>query len=93
MLPDSLDLSLEQIQCTGDGHAAEVGAASSSDGQRPGLHFSLADNEHKRRLGLFRFPDLEPDLFIAEIGFGSEWFIRCDAEPGLRETDLFDGLG
>jgi len=28
-----------------------------------------------------------------ESGFGQEWFIRCDAEPGLVETDLFDGLG
>ena len=28
-----------------------------------------------------------------EVGFGTEWFIRCDAPPGFRETDLFDGLG
>ena len=36
------------------------------------------------------FLAMSPELF--EGGFGQEWFIRCDAEPGLMETDLFDGL-
>ena len=36
------------------------------------------------------FLAMAPELF--REGFGYEWFIRCDAEPGLRETDLFDGL-
>jgi LmbE family N-acetylglucosaminyl deacetylase len=36
------------------------------------------------------FLAMEPALFVE--GFGYEWFIRCDSEPGLRETDLFDGL-
>jgi LmbE family N-acetylglucosaminyl deacetylase len=27
-----------------------------------------------------------------EGGFGQEWFIRCDADPGLVETDLFHGI-
>ena len=27
-----------------------------------------------------------------EAGFGQEWFIRYDADPGLVETDLFDGI-
>jgi LmbE family N-acetylglucosaminyl deacetylase len=33
------------------------------------------------------FLTLAPEAF--EAGFGHEWFIRCDAEPGLQETDLF----
>jgi len=37
------------------------------------------------------FLAMPPQRF--ESGFGQEWFIRCDAEPGLVETDLFDGLG
>jgi LmbE family N-acetylglucosaminyl deacetylase len=37
------------------------------------------------------FLAMAPEQF--EQGFGWEWFIRCDAEPGLRETDLFTGLG
>ncbi len=36
------------------------------------------------------FMTMEPAAFDA--GFGQEWFIRCDAEPGLVETDLFDGI-
>ena len=36
------------------------------------------------------FLAMEPALFLE--GFGYEWFIRCDAPPDLRETDLFDGL-
>jgi LmbE family N-acetylglucosaminyl deacetylase len=36
------------------------------------------------------FLAMAPELF--EGGFGQEWFIRCDAEPGLVETGLFDGL-
>jgi LmbE family N-acetylglucosaminyl deacetylase len=36
------------------------------------------------------FLAMAPEQF--EQGFGYEWFIRCDAEPGLVETDLFDGL-
>jgi LmbE family N-acetylglucosaminyl deacetylase len=36
------------------------------------------------------FLAMAPEQF--EVGFGSEWFIRCDAPPDLRETDLFDGL-
>jgi len=36
------------------------------------------------------FLKMEPATF--EVGFGQEWFIRCDAEPDLVETDLFDGL-
>ncbi|MDQ4070494.1 MAG: GlcNAc-PI de-N-acetylase, partial [Actinomycetota bacterium] len=36
------------------------------------------------------FLSMPPEMF--EIGFGTEWFIRCDAPPGLFETDLFDGL-
>ena len=36
------------------------------------------------------FLAMAPELF--EGGFGHEWFIRCDAEPGTEETDLFDGL-
>lgn len=35
---------------------------------------------------------LAMDAEMFEGGFGQEWFIRCDAEPGLEETDLFDGL-
>jgi LmbE family N-acetylglucosaminyl deacetylase len=35
------------------------------------------------------FLAMPPEQF--EVGFGYEWFIRCDAEPGLVETDLFDG--
>ena len=37
------------------------------------------------------FLAMEPATFVE--AFGYEWFIRCDAEPGLQETDLFDGLG
>jgi len=37
------------------------------------------------------FLAMAPEVF--EAGFGQEWFIRCDAPPGLQETDLFDGLG
>jgi LmbE family N-acetylglucosaminyl deacetylase len=33
------------------------------------------------------FLAMAPEQF--EEGFGYEWFIRCDAEPGLHETDLF----
>jgi LmbE family N-acetylglucosaminyl deacetylase len=33
------------------------------------------------------FLAMEPAFFTE--GFGYEWFIRCDAEPGLVETDLF----
>jgi LmbE family N-acetylglucosaminyl deacetylase len=36
------------------------------------------------------FLAMAPEMF--EGGFGLEWFIRCDAPPGLVETDLFDGL-
>ena len=36
------------------------------------------------------FLAMAPEQF--EQGFGYEWFIRCDAEPGLVETDLFEGL-
>ena len=36
------------------------------------------------------FLAMTPELF--EGGFGQEWFIRCDAQPGLVETGLFDGL-
>jgi LmbE family N-acetylglucosaminyl deacetylase len=36
------------------------------------------------------FLAMAPEQF--ERGFGHEWFIRCDAEPGLVETDLFEGL-
>ena len=36
------------------------------------------------------FLAMAPELF--EAGFGQEWFIRCDAGPGLVETDLFEGL-
>jgi LmbE family N-acetylglucosaminyl deacetylase len=36
------------------------------------------------------FLAMAPEMF--EGGFGQEWFIRCDASPGLVETDLFDGL-
>ena len=34
------------------------------------------------------FLAMAPEQF--EEGFGHEWFIRCDAEPGLIETDLFE---
>jgi LmbE family N-acetylglucosaminyl deacetylase len=37
------------------------------------------------------FLAMAPEQF--EQGFGYEWFIRCDAEPGPVETDLFTGLG
>ena len=36
------------------------------------------------------FLTMDPTLF--EGWFGQEWFIRCDARPGLVETDLFDGI-
>jgi LmbE family N-acetylglucosaminyl deacetylase len=36
------------------------------------------------------FLAMAPDQF--EDSFGQEWFVRCDAEPGLVETDLFGGL-
>ena len=36
------------------------------------------------------FLAMEPEMF--EGAFGTEWFIRCDARPGLVEADLFDGL-
>lgn len=36
------------------------------------------------------FLAMAPEMF--EGGFGQEWFIRCDAPPGLVENDLFDGL-
>lgn len=36
------------------------------------------------------FLAMAPEYF--EGGFGQEWFIRCDAPPGLVETDLFDGI-
>jgi LmbE family N-acetylglucosaminyl deacetylase len=36
------------------------------------------------------FLTMEPEMF--EGGFGQEWFIRCDAPPGLAETDLLEGL-
>jgi LmbE family N-acetylglucosaminyl deacetylase len=40
----------------------------------------------------------ETSFFLAmaparfEIGFGQEWFIRCEAAPGLVEDDIFAGL-
>ena len=91
MLP--LHFSLEQIYCTGDGHGAEVGAAASSDGQRAGLHFPIADDEHKRDLRLFRFSDLEPDLLIAEIGFDAEAFLVQLGGYFLRKVILIVGNG
>ena len=36
------------------------------------------------------FLTMAPELF--ERGFGQEWFVRCDAPPGLVETDLFAEL-
>jgi LmbE family N-acetylglucosaminyl deacetylase len=36
------------------------------------------------------FLAMAPDQF--QQGFGWEWFIRCDAAPGLVEDDLFAGL-
>jgi LmbE family N-acetylglucosaminyl deacetylase len=36
------------------------------------------------------FLSMGPEQF--EEGFGREWFIRCDAQAGTEETDLFDGL-
>jgi LmbE family N-acetylglucosaminyl deacetylase len=36
------------------------------------------------------FLAMAPEQF--EEGFGHEWFIRCDADPGMEETDLFDEL-
>jgi len=36
------------------------------------------------------FLTLDPTMF--ESAFGQEWFIRCDAGPGLVEIDLFDGI-
>ena len=36
------------------------------------------------------FLSMAPEQF--EEGFGYEWFIRGDAEPGTAETDLLDGL-
>ena len=36
------------------------------------------------------FLTMDPAMF--EGGFGQEWFIRCDAPPGLVETDLFVGV-
>ena len=36
------------------------------------------------------FLSMAPEMF--ESGFGQEWFIRCDSEPGTGETDLFAGL-
>jgi LmbE family N-acetylglucosaminyl deacetylase len=36
------------------------------------------------------FLGMAPEAF--EGAFGTEWFVRCDAPPGLTETDLFDGL-
>jgi LmbE family N-acetylglucosaminyl deacetylase len=37
------------------------------------------------------FLAMDPEMF--EGGFGQEWFIRCDAAPGLVETELLDGSG
>jgi len=37
------------------------------------------------------FLAMPPEAF--ERMWGQEWFIRCDAPPGLIETDLFDGAG
>jgi len=37
------------------------------------------------------FLAMPPEAF--ERMWGQEWFIRCDAAPGLVETDLFDGAG
>jgi len=37
------------------------------------------------------FLAMDPEIF--EGAFGQEWFIRCDAAPGLLETDLLDGPG
>ena len=34
------------------------------------------------------FLAMDPTMFLE--GFGYEWFIRCDAPPDLRETDLFE---
>jgi LmbE family N-acetylglucosaminyl deacetylase len=36
------------------------------------------------------FLAMPTDMF--EVGFGTEWYIRCDAPAGLHETDLLDGL-
>jgi LmbE family N-acetylglucosaminyl deacetylase len=36
------------------------------------------------------FLSMAPQAF--EATWGQEWFILCDAPPGLRETELFDGL-
>ncbi len=37
------------------------------------------------------FLSMPPEAF--DHVWGQEWFIRCDAPPGLVETDLFDGVG
>jgi hypothetical protein len=37
------------------------------------------------------FLQLPPDAFRA--AFGTEWFIRRGAEPGIREKSLFEFLG
>jgi hypothetical protein len=36
------------------------------------------------------FLQLPPDAFRA--AFGTEWFIRRGAEPGIRESSLFEFL-
>ena len=36
------------------------------------------------------FLTMNPEQF--EVGFGYEWFIRCDGGPVTEESDLFDGL-
>ena len=37
------------------------------------------------------FLAMPPEMF--REAFGTEWFIRRDAPPGLRETSLFDDAG
>src|SRR5262245_16560688 len=62
-----LDVRTDEVERSFESHAAEVCSATSPDGQRPALHFSIADYKHKWYLCLLRFSNFEPNLFIPKV--------------------------
>lgn len=50
-------------------------------------HASQATSAEDADRTLALFASLPDDLF--ELGFGTEWFVRVGAPPGIHETDLF----
>src|SRR5688572_15600035 len=72
LLPCRLSIRTEQVDRSCDGHAAEVGSASTPYRQRPTLHFSVANHKHEWHLRLLRFSNLKPNFFIPKVCLSPE---------------------